>query len=252
MFTPPKIRFNKNQTDILYVGLRLIAVNWTVLSKTGRSPGAHPHLLHLSFLKKRGVFNKEFLQAVLEIWKRLFRQRGVECQMKLDYVGVSACLLGVRICLQQLRHGHLQAWAARLDTTIKHLIRKLEALQKKLKRRIIESRGQDFFKELSGKWRQFVRWMRCTLLTCSCIVRQPNLFYRSRQRLISDMVAITRAELGRRRHLIPPESTFRRIVRDALKNVRRFRTPWTLPALRRNPKIAATWFADYLILRLAS
>jgi hypothetical protein len=251
MFSLSKIRFSRNQTEILYAGLRLIAINWTVLSKTGRSPGAHPDLLNLGFLKKRGVFNKEFLETALETWNELLRRRGLDCRMKLDYIGVSVCLLAIRVCVQQLQHRHLQAWAARLDRTATHLIRKLEAIQKKLKRQIVEGHGEHFFKELSQRWRLFVRWMRSTLLTCNCMFRQPNLFYRSCQYLISDIVAVTRAELQKRGIEIPAESIFRKLIRDALKNVRRYRTPWTLPLLRRNPQIADWWLGEYVEKRMA-
>jgi hypothetical protein len=132
MFTQITIRLTQRQAEILYPALRLIAINWECLSKTGRSPGAHPDVMNLGFLKRRGVFNREFLETALAIWKTLLRKRRSECRLKVNYIGIAACLLAVRVTLQRLRHKHLQPWADHLDLTANRLVRKLEAMRWKI------------------------------------------------------------------------------------------------------------------------
>lgn len=69
--------------------------------------------------------------------------------------------------------------------------------------------------------------------------------------MINEMVRVTTAELNAQQCSIPPAPLLRKLVRDALKNVRRLRTPWTIPLLRRNPAIANWWFAEYVLRRMA-
>ncbi|HKV90937.1 MAG TPA: hypothetical protein VJW20_00165 [Candidatus Angelobacter sp.] len=94
-------------------------------------------------------------------------------------------------------------------------------------------------------------WLRLNLLTCPCLIRRPDPVYRSRQRLINEMVRVTSRELQSQRREIPTDRMLRKLVRDALKNVHHFRTPWTLPLLKRNPAIAASWFAEYVTRRMS-
>jgi hypothetical protein len=244
-------RFTSKQVDLLYVGLRPLILNHFNLIQTGRSPGAHPDLLTLNFFHRRGLYNEEFMQAIVALWKDFQFGRGKQCRIPVDYVKVAACALAVRTALRQIRHGHLAAWRPGIQATANGLLRQLEALRKRLKRQTIKTEGHHAFRDLASRWNQFLTWLRLTLLTCPCLIRRPDPVYRNWQQLIDEMVRVTIAELQAERHNIPPARIMRKLVRDALKNVRRLRTPWTIPLLRRNPSIAAWWFGEYVVLRLA-
>jgi hypothetical protein len=111
-------------------------------------------------------------------------------------------------------------------------------MRKKLKRTITKTEGHNSFRDLASSWREFLTWLRLNLLSCPCIIRRPDPVYRNRQRLIDEMVRVTTAELQAQQSKIPAARLLRKLVRDALKNVRRLRTPWTAPcsgAIRASP-----------------
>jgi hypothetical protein len=246
------IRFTAQTTNLLYVGLRLITLHHIVLNKTGRSPAAHPDLLTLRFRNRRGKFFPEYMEGVYGLWKQVSDHRAREWRLRVGYIEIMVCMLAVRTTIRQIRHGHILSWRHGIEQTAARQLRRLEALRKRLKRLITKTKGQHFFRELAAKWREFLKWLRLNILFCNCLIRRPDPAYRSRQRLIDSMCRVTRTELLKRRTQIPNEQIYRKLIRDALKNVRRFRTPWTAPLLLRNPHIGADWFADYIIRRASS
>jgi len=131
------------------------------------------------------------------------------------------------------------------------MLRRLEALRKRLKRTITKTEGHTSFREVASAWHQFLRWARLTLLTCPCLIRRPNNLYRVRRLHINEMVRVTTTALRAQQREIPPARLLRKLVRDGLKNVRRFRSPFTIPLLRRNPAIADWWFMEYVLRRMA-
>ena len=243
-------RFTPGQTDLLYVGLRPLIINYLNLIHTGRSPASHPDILTLRFLGKRGAYRDDFMQAIKRLWEELQLYRGHEFQTSLNYVQLSACVLAVRTAIRQVRHGHVAAWTIGIENRASRLLRRLEAMRKKLKRTITKTEGHTSFRELASRWREFLKWARLTLLTCPCLIRRPNPVYRSRQRLINAMVIVATIELQRLKRTVPHPRTLRKLIRDALKNVRRLRTPWTIPLLRVNPQIADWWIGEYIIQRM--
>jgi hypothetical protein len=243
--------FNSKQVDVLYVGFRPLILNHLNLIHTGRSPDAHPDLLTAKYFRRRGVRNDAFMQEILDLWKKLQFGRSKRLRAALDYVTVSATMLAVRSTLRQIRHGHVAAWRGGVQATANRLLRQFEALRKRLKRQTTKREGQNAFRSLASSWRQFLIWLRLNLLTCPCLIRRPDPVYRMRQLMITEMVRVTTAELNAQQCLLPPAPLLRKLVRDALKNVRRFRTPWTIPLLRRNPAIAGWWFAEYVLRRMA-
>ena len=246
-----EVKFTAVQVDLIYVGLRVLILNHITLRNTGQSPGAHPDILTLKYVHQRGIYDEQIMKAIYRLWGSLRACRGKPLQTSLEYIDVCACALAVRTAVRQLRHGHVAAWASGIDSSAKRLLRRLEAMRKRLKRTITKTNGHTSFRELAYGWRQFLRWARLNLLTCPCLIRRPNPFYRSRQRLIDSMVHVATGELQRLKRTVPPPRILRKLVRDALKNVRQLRTPWTTPLLRNNPSIAAWWFAEYVIQRMA-
>jgi hypothetical protein len=98
-----KARFTAKQADLLYVGLRPLILNHFKLIHTGRSPGAHPDLLTVKFLRRRGLYNEEFMQAIVGLWKGLQFGRRRPLRTSFDYVTVSAYMLAVRTALREDR-----------------------------------------------------------------------------------------------------------------------------------------------------
>jgi hypothetical protein len=245
-------RLTVNQADLIYVGIRPIIINYLNRTNIGASPGCHPDILTLQFHHRRGIFNKRHMDAIIRLWKRFIAGRSNGVRLSLDYAEIATCALAVRNAVRQVQHGHITPWADGIEGTAKRLLMRLEALRKKRKRKIIKTKGQQFFRELATSWSEHLKWMRLNLLVCSCPIRRPNLTYRFHQLLISKVARVTRSELDKRGFKVPEEKPFRKLIRDSLKNVRRLRTPWTIPMLSRNPGTAAFWFGNYIERRLAS
>lgn len=246
------VRLTVNQADLIYVGIRPIIINYLNRTNIGASPGCHPDILTLQFHHRRGIFSKRHMDAITRVWKGLVAGRSNGMRLSLDYSEIAACALAVRNAVRQVQHGHISAWADGIDATAARLIKRIEALRKRLKRKTIKTQGQQFFRELATNWREHLNWMRLNLLVRSCPIRRPHLTYLFHQLVISQVVRVTRSELDKRGFKIPEEKLFRKLIRDSLKNVRRLRTPWTVPMLSRNPGTAAFWFGNYIERRLAS
>ena len=245
-----KTRFTSQQSDVLCIGLRPPILNYICLKQTGRSPAAHPDLLSVKFYRRQGTYSDPFMQSILRLWKGLQANRGKEIRLSLNYIETCALGLAVRTALRQIRHRDVLPWTAGIESTANHLLRRLEMLRKRLKRKITKTEGHAAFRNLSSNWRQFLTWMRLTLLTCPCLVRRPNPLYRSRQLLIDKLCDVTRAEMLKTKKRVPDEQVFRKLVRDGLRLVRRYRTPLNLLHLRLNPHIADWWFAEYVSRRM--
>ncbi|HEX2329186.1 MAG TPA: hypothetical protein VHN74_10700 [Candidatus Angelobacter sp.] len=198
------MKFTAVQVDIIYVGLRVLILNHITLQKTGRSPGAHPDILTLKYINRRGACDAQILEAIYRLWSTLQVCRGKALRTSLEYIEICACALAVRTAVRQMRHGHLAVWAGGIEGAAKRLLRSLEAIRKRLKRTIRKTKGDSSFRELAHGWRQFLRWARLNLLTCPCLIRRPNPFYRSRQRLIDAMVDVATVELQRLKRALPP------------------------------------------------
>jgi hypothetical protein len=243
--------FTAKEADLIYVGFRTLILNHITLKNTGRSSGAHPNFLTAKFFHRRGLYNEAFMEALYAAWKDLRATRGKPLQSSLDYVQIAGCALAVRTAVRQVRHGHMTPWDSGIQARANRLLRRLEAMRKRLKRTIKKTEGHNSFRDLASTWREFLKWLRLNLLSCRCLVRDRDPAYRSRQLLINEMVRVTTAELQAQQCPIPPARVLRKLVRDALKNVRRLRTPWTIPLLRRNPGFAAWWFGEYVMRRIA-
>ena len=246
------LRLTANQAELIYVGLRSIISNYLNRTNIGSSPGCHPDILTVQFMHRRGIFHKLHMDALNGVWKKLLSERINGFRLTLGYVEIAACALAVRNAIRQVQHGHVTHWADGIEATAARLVKRLEVLRKRIKRKTIKTEGQQLFRELTNSWREHVKWMRLNLMVCSCPIRRLSLTYRFHQLLISEMVRLTRSELRKRAFNIPEEKVFRKLIRDALKNVRRLRTPWTIPMLSRNPGAAAFWFGNYIERRLAS
>jgi hypothetical protein len=159
-------RFTAKQADLIYVGLKTLILNHLTLKNTGRSPGAHPDFLATRFFRRRGLYNERFMEALYQLWKELQLVRGRPFRGAVDYVRVSGCALAVRTVVRQVRHGHLKAWDSGIEARANRLLRHLEAMRKRLKRRITKTEGQKSFRDLASSWCEFLKWLRLNLLSC--------------------------------------------------------------------------------------
>jgi hypothetical protein len=186
------------------------------------------------------------MEAVLGVYRKTALGRRAGCRLPLTYIEVSALLLAARSASRLIRHGHVKAWAPRLDRSIHQLIRKLEADQKRLKREHIAIHGKSSFAELSRSWRSFARWLRIHYLTCDCDLRRPNPAYRFRQRGLDHFCALAASELTDRGIQVPPTKLLRKLIRQAVSNSRRREKHQTIHHLKLNDSFAALHFADYV------
>ena len=141
---------------------------------------------------------------------------------------IAACALAVRIAVKCHRHGHVRLEIPRIEAAAKRLLRRLEAVRKRTKRAEIGRAGPHEYKRKSQEWRAFVRWLHVHIPNCSCFRRRRLPLRYSRRATVDKLVAWAREELIDRKAEIPDERELRRLVRLALRYVRRGRTGCTI------------------------
>lgn len=163
---------------------------------------------------------------------------------------VSACILAVRIAVKRHKHGHTRLSVSRIDTSSKRLLRRLEALRKRAKRADIRQMGLLSYRQAVDGWQGFVRWLRYHFLDCGCSLRRRKPPARRRRVSIAQLSKWARAELVRRRKRVPGEADLRKMVRLAVRYIRRGRTGFVVLDLLRNPRFAGEHLADFVTARL--
>jgi len=164
---------------------------------------------------------------------------------------VAFCALAVRVAVRRHRHGHTKLDVPRVSSTAKRLLRRLEAVRKCAKRAEIRWSGADRYRETAATSRKFIQWLRVHFLDCPCTRkgRTPATFqYRSI--LIDQLVQWTRAELMERKQKPPAEAVLRRLVRLALRYIRRGRTRTSVRDLSSDRLFAASYLATFVTIRM--
>jgi hypothetical protein len=239
-------RLSPRHAEIGYIGFRPVYIQQVNREHGNYFRSAHPSLLTHRFHGNHGVFNKDFMEAVLGVYRKTALGRRTGCRLPLSYVEVSALLLASRFAGKLIRHGHFNPWAPRLDRSINQLIRKLEAEQKRRKREHITSHGKNSFAELSRSWQAFARWLRVHYLTCTCDLRFPNLAYRNRKRRLDHFCKLATSELIERGAQLPSPELLRKLVRQEVSNSRRREKHMTIYQLKLNDSLTALHLADYV------
>ena len=198
-----------------------------------------------------GVFHQEFMDQLLSLRGRLLSlERGGRLHFK-DPFEAAQCALASRIAGWLNRHRHLSAWFSpktRVPTALKP---RLEAVRKRLQRALVGIVGTERYRELSGQWHSHLRWLRVHFCRCRCSIRRPAGSGRYYRRQLAILIDQARVGLSEQRTRVPDQEV-RRLVRLALRSVRRGRTSFSFRDLIDDPELARSYLADFVLSRFHS
>lgn len=242
-------RVTARQSQLLDIGLRPILLAYTNWQHSGQFPAPHPQLTG-NLVNDRGGYDEQLMRGVVQLAATLQRMQHRPGRLYLcEYSDITALQLALRLALERLRHGHEKAWAPRLERSAKHLMLRLDALRCRVKRALIARSGHPVFSKVSQQWRAFVHWMRLHLLYCRCKWRIPNATYGIRRRRLDMLCEWAQAGLLNLNEPLPYPRELRRLVRLAVRYIRRDRRPYPLATLVNHPEFAASRLADFIIRR---
>lgn len=196
-----------------------------------------------------GVYSQPLMEDLLTVRERLMKLKSYGRLRFNNSFQIAGCALAVRIATRNHRHGHRMPQIPRVRTTAKRLLNRLEVLRKRAKRAELRQIGADAHKEKAHEWRRFVVWVRVHLANCDCAPRRKVMSGRNRL-IITTLVDWTREELENRNARVPDKSELTRLVRLALRYVRRGRKGYGVLTLLNDKVFAASQFATFVTLRL--
>ena len=240
------LRLTKLQTELLIPALRQVYISHINYEKNGYSPDSHPEADRSCKPHLYGASDPEHIKVFLNLWDRVrsIRENGGRIY-GLDAFGLAACIFAVRITMRKIRHGHHEAWSPRLDRAADHLVARLERERKRLKRSMIAESGKAVYEKQAQRWTSFIRFLHFNYVYCRCSYRRRNNLYRTRCMTINQFVQWTEEELRSRNEVVPPN--LRQLVRRLVSYIRRGRTNYLLPQLRKDPVFAKYVFVNYVL-----
>jgi hypothetical protein len=252
---PPRrldpIRLSPPDAAIIAVGLGWIAANHDLWKTKRQMPFARPELRWLPQTFDRGRYSKELMQRLLDAMSSVLQIRGNGGRLyNLDPFQCAGLILAVRVIVQRVSHGHATSPASDLGRRAKRLIKRLEAYRKRTKRAFIHQRGAVAYQAKESEWQALVRWLRLYLLDCQCKRRRRFRLTRHLRTTVQVLFEWAKAELIERREKVPPDAELRKLVRLALRYVRRGRRDFGVGQLLKDRVFASAHLANFVTLRM--
>jgi hypothetical protein len=188
------------------------------------------------------------MQIIIELWAKLKGTDRKRIRLRLDFIQLSACILGVRIGKDyekiRLRRSHSREQKRALQRTISTLEREL----KRARRAYAAEMGEPNYQQMRGTWSGHLRWVRMNLVYFRPI--RVKTQHRLVQRMLIDYCC-ERAKVGlaKRRLAAPGERDMRRLVRLAVRYIRRGRIRLFVQQLINNPPFAEVFLAGFIDAR---
>ena len=212
---------------------------------------ARPELRWLPPTFDRGRYSNELMRRLLTTMESVMEIRGNGGRLyDLDPFQIAGLILAVRVTTQRVSHGHVAAPTPDLSRRAKRLIKRLETNRKRAKRAFVRQHGPETYQTKEREWQALVRWLRLYLLDCQCNRRRRFRSTRSRRATVQTLYEWAKAELIDRREKVPPDAELRKLVRLALRYVRRGRTGFGVQHLLKDRVFASAHFANFVTLRL--
>ncbi len=178
----------------------------------------------------RGDYDGGLAELVQQLCEKLV-QRGTFRRIQLTAFELAGCIFAARAAQQQVRHGHMAPLARWSLTRHKQLLEKLENYRRRARRLFLKTHTVDQWQEMSVRWKQFVRWMRVSILYCRC-GRPKGLVPRRWNNAVLDRVEeLARRGLQDEGLTVPEAKLLRHCLRLLLRYVRRDRTDFGVRTL---------------------
>jgi hypothetical protein len=241
------LRLSHSDCELIFAGLDWIGHNGNLYRTEGQVFHGRPDLTWNQDLN-RGIYDPRLLERMLALHATLKSVKAGGSLRVESAMEIAACALSVRVAVTRHRHGHQKLDIASVKTCSASLLRRLESARKRAKRSEVRQLGADAYKKAAHAWREFSTWMRVHLLECRCKHKRRITPYRGSRILVTMFTEWARAELIARKHKVPAEPELRRLVRRALRYVRRGRSRLRVLDLNNDRITAASHFANHVIL----
>lgn len=163
---------------------------------------------------------------------------------------IGACALAVRVVARRCRHGHTRFDMPQVDRASKRLLRRLEVVRKRAKRAEVRRSGLNSYQARAHEWQRFIRWIRVHIPDCgSTRLRRPARFGPPKM-IVDKLVSWVRAELMECKQRLPNERELRRLVRLALRYIRRGRRGFSGRYFLEDKVFASAYLANFVTTRL--
>jgi hypothetical protein len=243
------IRLYPRDVRFILAGLAWLAFNHQQWAEKQRLPNARLDRTWAPGLD-RGSYDRKFMESLLAIRARAIAlQAGGRLRVGTSFE-LSACALAVRVAMTRHRHGHSRLDIPRIDSSSARLLRRLESARKRAKRVEIQRSGKAAYAAKELSWRKFVQWLRIHFLDCKCKRKRRDQIPMVRRVQVKQFMEWARAELIDRRERVPRPIELRKLVRLALRYVRRGRTAFGIRELHNDKIRASTYFANFVTTRM--
>lgn len=240
------LRASSRDRLLMLAGINPIVANYR-LGESGRRSANVARVWSSRF--DPGEYSQAMMDDLLTVRERLMNLKSY-ARLRFDTsFQIAGCAMAVRIATKNHRHGHPMPQIPKIGTAAKRLLNRLETLRKRAKRAELRQLGADVYRQKTEAWRRFIVWIRTHLTDCKCIPRRKVTSGRSRL-IVSTLVNWTRTELKNRRAQVPDEPELRKLVRLALRYVRRGRKGYGVRDLLDDKVFAASQLATFVTLRV--
>jgi hypothetical protein len=246
--TAVPVRLTPRAQDLIWRGINRIALAYITYKDSGSSIycypfRVHPLAIHFGPGEDPGTLDNAKMQMILELWTKLQKRRKKRARLTLGIVELSACILSVRVGRDFERIVLRKKYTVKENRIAAAVINSLERELKRARRAFAAEAGESAYKALRVRWFANLRWIRMHL----AYFRPTRV--RTQPRQLQKMVVDEACELARaglaQRNLEPPQD-LRRLVRLALRYIRRGRILVNIRNFLRNPPFAEWFLADFI------
>jgi hypothetical protein len=242
------VRFNPRQRRMIANGLHQMVVAYLTFKDSGSAHGfpfrvVHPLALPAQPWEGPGTFNGEFMQMILELWAQLKGVCHKRTRARLHFIQLSACILGLRIRMDFERVKLKKKHSIDDKRATKRVIKMLERQLKRARRLYAAEASEAEYKQTRIRWFSHLRWVRMNLVHFRRY--RPKTQIRRVHKMIIDWGCdLVRAMLYLRD--LEPPADLRKLVRLALRYVRRGRYNFTERVLRSSAGFAGEFLFDFI------
>lgn len=243
-----RLRLSRKEVRLILPGLRKVVaadrlwIEQRCLTRAAKDPEFWRHNSRIE------LYDPLALTPFREALTKLSNLGGTGGRVRFDVFQLAGCAFAARYTRTAVRHGHIQSWVQDRSAETKSLLRKLERLRRRGRRRFEARFSSDQYRAAARVWRNVLRWTRDEYLWCKCRRPGPGP---SLRRLYCNVLSecCVLAAQGLQQHSVVPPSPpeLRKLVRRALRSARRSINGPAVGALWRKPAVGRRFMAEFII-----
>jgi len=196
------------------------------------------------------AFNQELADGMLVLHRRVLAlSPGGRLRVGSSFE-MAACALAVRVQVKRQQRGRTVLLIPRVNEASKRLLRRLETARKRSKRADVRQLGLNSYQVKARDWQRFIRWIRVHIPDCGSAKPRPLTRRRYLRLIVDELASRARAELIDRKERLPSERELRRLIRLAIRYVRRGRTGYDIRHLMNDKVFASAHLASFVTIRM--